>query len=536
MKVWDLKTYKKDKNNATHSAQPKSRNYVVLEAYDDDTTQKLPPPIQFVRNSNEELLIVLKEYERHEYERHLHSDTARFIHSVWFLISGHKTVEDFMRTGNEPLQIDREKFFDCLSTLECLGDLFLAGGALQDAFDFYSRLLHLRLILKPRDLSLLTRNVINCAQSAWSIKQQKLSSKLLEHCVVYLSITKGFGDTVSATLRDWYISRSPVRDGLPDLSGDEITKLGRKKLSDTILSILKSPDMTISYALVSADSPLGLDSVVLALQHAIYFHLWQRLGLLSALEHPVWPYQPPSLRHCRLLANISHKLAQRLVDECSEGLLEQEGSSLSSAIIFHLPRLIDIDSYTRWEIEQNLVRASKKSSDVQKWQTSLQSHGNIDVQCLGWLQDQALIFVSTRGRLDQAEELPRRHESEEGATGTTEVFLNNTDAMDIDMSEIRPENAPHPSTIVREASLVARSIYLRTSSLRSSEYSMRSLASRIKRNARNSVMTISSQLSGNSVAMSLAGSFDFARVTGMGVELPRPQSMDVIMIDEGLST
>jgi hypothetical protein len=532
MTAWGLKTYKKDKNESKYEDLDKNRRYVAGGVYTDEPILGSPPPVQFVLVLNGNLRAIVRRYENH-----LQSDTTRSIHSLWKSISGEENVETFLEHG---LKSDYGKTFGSFDTLAYFGDFFLAGRALQDAFDIYCRLIYIRLNLMDQAVFLpgesLVGPIIKCARSAESVEQKKLAFELLENCLLYQSITGRLTDTMSRFLRQYYTSKDPsqechIEPRIGNWSEDE-----KSKISDWILSTLKTTDMTISHAWTAEQPP----ELYLPIQHAIYAHFWRELLVdLPSLGPYVLAAQAPNIQQCEILATLSHILAQDMVDKHLGKLFGRNGASgdLSFAIEDFFFWLVNNESYTidiLTEIYQS-TQAHGTSFLLHNLQTRLQNHSDIHTQCIQWLQEQALASVDTCRRLSDRANFPLSIEHEEEAKELTTALPDETEAMDVDITDSSHNGAPQSSTINEDPSAMTQSLYLCSSSIQSSMRSMLSMASRIKNNARRSTLVSLSQMSSNSMAMSISGSFGFGRVTGMGSASLPADGTDLMEIEEDIT-
>ena len=155
-----------------------------------------------------------------------------------------------------------------------------------------------------------------------------------------------------------------------------------------------------------------------------------------------------------------------------------------------------------------------------------------------WLQVQALAFIDSCASLSITRDLPLSvvlHRDKDRVKDSAAALANGAEVMDIEMTESSHSGAPQSSFVYEPPSATSQSVYLYSSSTQSSMRSFVSMASRIKRNTRESALLGVSQMSSGSMAMSISGSFDFSRVTGMGSASLADHSIDVMEVDEAFT-
>jgi hypothetical protein len=534
MVVWGLQTYKKDTYQLQAENHRRFRKYVSLTrvwVWSAARTSELPH-IQFVRSSSAMLKAILKRYFRR-----VGTDATRFINQLWKSISGSESVEAFL--GEHKSSPVYARIVECFHKLEHVGDFLLAGRCLHDAFDTYSCLIYIRMILMARKYFLeevsLVGLVMKCGRSAISEEQKKLSFELLESCLLNQSITGVLKDTVSASLRQYYTDKNPSRychiePHIGNCPEDILSKL-YSIILPTCIDTYRS--MSPSWV-VTKHSELYLP-----MQHAIYAHLWRNLHF----DFPLWlefgdtDILEPNLQLCEILATSSHLLAQYMPEGNAGRLFSNTEASSSIPIRETLSRLFQ-NEVCSVDILHKLSPTTtlEEVCFLDSLQARYQVDSCIHAQCMQWLQEHALASLDSCHSLSITQDLPLGvvlHKDKD--KDSTAALNDETEVMEIGMTESSPSGAPQSSFIHEPPSAISQSIYLCSSSIQSSMHSMLSMASRIKRNARESALLSLSQLSSNSMVMSISGSFDFSRVTGMGSASLADHSIDVMEVDEAFT-
>jgi hypothetical protein len=535
MSIWGLTTYKKDKHESQDEDPVNSRRPVACEVYGDVPMHDLPPSARFVLSSNANLRTLVREYETH-----LKSDTARFIHLLWESLTGEESVEAFLEKDNE-LRAYQERTVEYLAVLEHFGDFFHAGRALEDAFDIYSRLTYVRLNITQHDMCLINKglvgSIIKCARSAESLEQKKLAVELLEHCLLYESITGRFSETMSQLLRRYYTSKDSSQEFVMPACIKGWSEEKSSRISGWTLSALQTMDMTVGHSLSNAADSLEL---CLQIQYSIYIHLW-KVGCVdrTSLSPSFLASEIPSGQECQICAALSYILADVLFKNFLTGRI-----GTTSDLVFTMNNfpiwLVENEAHAKEQLKEifRCVQAHESSFILKPLlNISLKSllphskyHSDLCAQCTKSLRRQALEAVDTPLRLRKRGDPSLSNEDEKEATGVT--VTEDTEAMDAEMTESCHNGAPQSSVNLEEPSAMTQSLYLCSSSIQSSMLSMLSMASRIRRNADASAIITSSRWSSNSMTMSISKSFGFGRITGMDSDALPVHSIDIMEVEE----
>ena len=531
MAVWGLQTYKKDGCQLDAEKHHKPRKYVSSRVYVWSAARiSAPPHVQFVRSSNARLKAILKGYIQQ-----VGADATRFINMLWKSISGRETVESFL--GEHELSPLYGRIVRSFHRLEYFGDFLLAGRSLRDAFDTYSCLIYIRMILMGRNYFMeeasLIELVIKCGRSAKSDEQKELAFNVLEYCLLSQSITGLLTDKVSESLRHYYTNKNPsqkchIEPHLGSCPGDIISKL-YSGISPTFIVTHRS--MSPSWVVTKRSD------LYLPIQHAIYAHLWRKLHVdFPSLDSYDTDTLAPNLQLCEVLATSSHILAQDTLKKSSPYLLGGSEAFVGISVQDTLFLLFRNEVCSTDLVDKLYpTTASQKVWFLDGLRALYQENSYIHTQCMQGLQVQALAFIDSCASLSITRDLPLSvvlHRDKDRVKDSAAALANGAEVMDIEMTESSHSGAPQSSFVYEPPSATSQSVYLCSSSIQSSMHSMMSMASRIRRNAQDSTLLGHSQLSSNSMAMSISGSFDFSRVTGMDLATLPGHSMDIMEIDE----
>ena len=492
--MWGLQTYKKDRCQLQAERNHKLREYVSSRVTWNTARAIDLPHVRFVRYSNAKLKAILKRYFQQ-----VGVDATRFINWLWNSITGSRNVDSFLE--KHELDPFYGRMLKSFHRIEHLGDFLLAGRSLCDAFDTYSCSIYIRVNLMGPTYFLEENNliglVIKCGRAAESCEQKKLAFELLEFCLLSQSMTGLLTDTVSKSLQQYYTDEDSgqkchIEPRIGNCPGDMVLKL-YSRILPTSITMYKSIS---SLLVVTKQSELYLPT-----QHAIYAHLWRKLHVgFSDGEYD----DEPNLQLCEILATSSHVLAQDMLERNSGKLSGSSETGGSISVRDTLSRMFQSELCSI-EILDKLHHTTKfeEACFLDSLQARYWDDSHVHAQCMHWLKLQALTLINSCASLNITQCLP------------PSIVLHNltddTDAMDTGMAF---------SMDCEPSSKSKDSIYLCSSSMPSSMHSMRSMASRIKRHTGESARLSMSQMSGNSMAMSISGSFDFSRVTGMGSATP----------------
>ena len=529
MAVWGFQTYKKDEYRLQAEQTLKFRKYVSSRVYvwNAARTTELPH-VQFVLSSNAKLKAILKGYFRQ-----VGAEPTRFINLLWKKSSGYESVESFL--GENELNSFYGMRATSFHSLENLGDFLLAGRSLCDAFDIYSCSIYIRMNLMGRDYFLEEMNliglVIKCGRSAESNEQKKLATELLELSLVNQSITGILKDTVSKSLRQYYADKIPgqkchIEPHVGSCPEDMVSRLYRRILPTSISTYTSISSLLV----VTKPSELYLPT-----QHAIYAHLWQRLHIdFSDLYLRDTDTQEPNLQLCEILATSSHVLAQNMLERNLGKLFGSSETSGSISVYDTLSRMFQSEVCSTDILEK--IHPTTKSEEVcfvDSLQARYRDDRYVHPQCTQWIQTIALASIDSCASLSIARDLPPSVALR--PTILTRSTANSSDepeAMEVDVTDSSHNNGLDSAPIDMRSSESSKSVYLCSSSMLSSMHSMLSMASRIRRNNRESTLLGVSQMSSSSMTMSISGSFDFSRVTGMGSATLPDHSRDIMETDE----
>ena len=523
-----------------------SRKYVSSRVFVWSATRASAlPHVQFVRSSNGRLKAILKAYIQQGA-----ADATRFIGLVWKSISGSKSVESFL--AERELIPSYGSIIKSFHKLEHVGDFLLAGRSLHDAFDTYSCLIYTRMILMARNYFLkevsLVGLVIKCGRSAESDEQKKLAFELLEYCLLSQSITGVLTDAVFGSLRQYYTEKNPSYKCHLE---PRVRNRPKDKIPERCRGVL--PTFVTTHRSMSPSWVVTKHSeLYLPIQHAIYAHLWRNSYVdFSILDHRDPEALSSDLQECQSLATAAHILAQDMLKRSSKksfgsskayGIFEVSNDSEACGSSEACGRISVLDTLSRlfsevcsMEVLDKLYPTTtpEEVCFLDSLQALYQDDSHTHIQCMQWLQAQAFAFIESCSSLKITRRLPISVVPQKNEVKySTEASPEEAEAVEVEMTQSSHSGAPDSSLTYEAPSAKSQSVYLCSSSMPSSMLSMMSMASRIKRNTGDSALLGLSQLSSNSMAMSLSGSFDFSRVTGIGSDNLPEHSIDIMEIDE----